>query len=347
MSNPVLVEVLRGAMVESAHQGALAIVDAQGRMVLSLGDAERLVFPRSAVKVLQALPLLTSGAADRLGLSDAELALACASHSGEPRHVQTARSMLEKAGLGPDALECGTQWPERKPVLKDMINRGENATALHNNCSGKHAGFICLACHMAQRQGVPAAGFTRGYVDAAHPVMREVSAALSEASDTDLSKVTPGTDGCSIPTYPFKLRQLALAFARIGTGSHLSPERAQAAARLRRAVAREPFMVGGSDRFDTQVMACFGEQVFCKVGAEGVYCASFPQQGLGLALKIDDGNVRGAEVAMATLIGAIVPEDERGRALIAGLRQPVLSNWNGLTVGSLRPSAALASLRLR
>ena len=341
MSNPVLVEVLRGPALESAHSGAFAVLDADGSLRASLGDIERPIFPRSAVKVLQALPLVASGAAERLGLSDAELSIACASHNGEPEHVATSLGMLKKAGLDADALECGTQWPGREMVLRGMFSRREVAGPLHNNCSGKHAGFVCVACQLAMHQGADPAEFTRGYISPDHPVMREVSAALSAATDTDLSRAPMGTDGCSIPTYAIPLRQLALGFARVGTGQGLSPERAKAARRLRQAVASQPFMVGGTARFDTPVMQQLGERVFCKIGAEGVYCASFPELGLGIALKIDDGTARAAEVAMAALIEAFVPLSEAEATLLATLSTPELKNWNGITVGSLRASDTL------
>lgn len=341
MSNPVLVEVLRGSTLESAHRGAFVVTDADGTVIASLGDIQRPIFPRSAIKVLQALPLLTSGAADRLQLSDAELSIACASHNGEPEHVATALGMLKKAGLDAGALECGTQWPGRESVLRGMFSRHEQASALHNNCSGKHAGFVCLACQLAIHQDSDPAEFARGYIKPEHPVMREVSAALSAATDTDLSRMPVGTDGCSIPTYAIPLRQLALAFARVGTGQGLSAERAKAAKRLRQAVARQPFMVGGSARFDTQVMQELGERVFCKIGAEGVYCASFPELGFGVALKIDDGAARAAEVAMAALIEAFVSLNVAEQSLMTTLSTPELKNWNGISVGSLRASAAL------
>ena len=341
MSNPILVEVLRGATLESAHSGAFVVTDTDGTVVASLGDINRPVFPRSAIKVLQALPLVTSGAAERLHLSDAELALACASHNGEPEHVATALGMLKRCGLDAGALECGTQWPAREMVLRGMFARHEQAGPLHNNCSGKHAGFVCVACQLAIAQGSDPGEFSRGYVRAEHPVMKEVSAALAACTDTDLSRAPVGTDGCSIPTYAIPLRQLALAFARVGTGQGLSTERAKAARRLRQAVARAPFMVGGTARFDTLVMQQLGERVFCKIGAEGVYCASFPELGFGVALKIDDGNARGAEVAMAALIEAFVSLNEADTALLASLSTPQLNNWNGIKVGSLRASEGL------
>ena len=340
--NPLLVEVLRGSHVESRHSGALAIIDADGGVVCTLGDTDNAIFPRSAIKVLQALPLIESGAAERFALSDAELALACASHNGEPAHVATAAGLLAKLGLDAEALECGTQWPGREAVLRAMVARGETASALHNNCSGKHAGFVCVACQMAMAQGAEPDEFLRGYVDATHPLMREVTAALASATDTDLTRAPQGIDGCSIPTFGIPLRALARAFARVGTGQGLSPSRAAAAQRLRRAVAAAPFMVGGSGRFDTQVMEALGERLFCKVGAEGVYCAALPELGLGVALKMDDGQVRGAEAVMAAVAEALLSGLTTDQAaLLAGLSDTPMHNWRGTRVGSVRAADAL------
>ncbi|KQV86442.1 asparaginase [Pelomonas sp. Root1237] len=336
--NPVLIEVLRGSTVESRHAGALAIVDASGAVHTALGDIDRPIFPRSAVKLLQALPLVASGAAETFGLTNEELALACASHSGEPEHVATAAGVLAKLGLTADALECGTQWPSREPVLRGMATRGEVATPLHNNCSGKHSGFVCVACLMARNGGAEPAEFARGYVAAEHPVMREVSSALSAATGVDVEQAPRGIDGCSIPTFALPLRSLALAFARCGTGQGLSDANARAARRLRQAAAIAPFMVGGTDRFDTRVMQAFGERVFCKIGAEGVYCAALPELGLGIALKIDDGAARAAEAAFAAVAqGLLKIEDE----LLRSYSHLQLRNWRGIDVGSLRPAQAL------
>lgn len=336
--NPVLIEVLRAGTVESRHAGALAIVDASGAVHTALGDVDRPIFPRSAVKLLQALPLVASGAAETYQLSDAELAIACASHSGEPEHVATSAGMLAKLGLTADALECGTQWPSREPVLRAMAARGEAATPLHNNCSGKHSGFVCVACLMARHAGAEPAAFARGYVAAAHPVMREVTAAISAATGVDAEQAPRGIDGCSIPTYALPLRALALAFARCGTGQGLGDANARAARRLRQAVAAAPFMVGGTDRFDTRVMQAFGERLFCKIGAEGVYCAALPELGLGVALKIDDGAARAAEAAMAAVAQAML---KTGHEVLRGYSHGVLRNWRGIEVGAVRPAFSL------
>ncbi|WP_457445416.1 asparaginase [Roseateles sp. P5_E4] len=336
--NPVLIEVLRGSTVDSRHAGALAIVDASGAVHTALGDIDRPIFPRSAVKLLQALPLVASGAAETFGLTNEELALACASHSGEPEHVATAAGVLAKLGLTADALECGTQWPSREPVLRGMATRGEVATPLHNNCSGKHSGFVCVACLMARNAGAEPAEFARGYVAAEHPVMREVSSALSAATGVDVEQAPRGIDGCSIPTFALPLRSLALAFARCGTGQGLSDENARAARRLRQAAAVAPFMVGGTDRFDTRVMQAFGERVFCKIGAEGVYCAALPELGLGVALKIDDGAARAVEAAFAAVAQGLLKTEDK---LLRSYSHLQLSNWRGIDVGALRPAQAL------
>lgn len=338
--NPILVDVMRGGAVESQHRGALALVDGDGVLRLAIGDVERPVFPRSAVKWLQALPLVASGAADALALTDEELAIACASHNGEPAHARTAAAMLAKAGLDAEALECGAHWPGLDTAVRELAASGAPAGALHNNCSGKHAGFLCLACARHGRAGLR--GFVRGYVGPDHPVMREVTASLQLATGFDLSATARGTDGCSIPTYAIPLRHLATGFARAATGTGLPAEMAQAATRLRQAVARAPFMVAGSGRFDTRVMEALGERVFCKVGAEGVYCAALPGLGLGVAIKIDDGNTaRAAEVVMAAVIEALLPLDGEDATLLRSLSEPTLRNWNGIEVGRLRATAAL------
>jgi L-asparaginase II len=343
-SNPLLVEATRGGIVESFHRGALAIVDVSGTVHTALGDIERPIFPRSAVKVLQALPLVASGAAEALGLTDEELALACASHGGEPHHARTAAAMLAKAGVEVSALECGAHWPYHDGAIKAMAAASEQPSALHNNCSGKHSGFVCLGCHLAGGRDVP--GFVRGYVEPDHPVMREVSDALQATTGWDLAQTARGTDGCSIPTYAIPLRHLAHAFARVATGDGLSPDHARAARRLRQAVAAAPQMVAGTGRFDSRVMERLRERVFCKVGAEGVYCAALPERGLGVALKMDDGNTaRAAEVVMAAVLEALLTLDEGDATFLRGFSDLTMRNWNGREVGTLRAAPALRAVR--
>ena len=332
MTNPVLIEVTRGLLVESRHRGAVAVADAAGTMVLEIGEAATPVFPRSAVKALQALPLVERGAADRYGFGDEELALACASHSGEPAHVAGVERMLAKAGLDPQALRCGAHWPIAQAAAAAVARTGA-PSALHNNCSGKHAGFLCLACAM----GVDHAEYFRPE----HPVQREVRAVLEDFTGTALVKERCAIDGCSVPTWAVPLRNLAHAFAKFGTGQGVSPERARAAARLRHACARKPWHVAGTGRFCTEVMQLFGTRVFVKTGAEGVFCGALPQQGLGIAIKCDDGASRAAQAVMAGVIARFLPLDATERAALAPLLHPTLRNWNGLDVGAVRVTDAL------
>ena len=334
MANPVVVEATRGKRIESTHRGAGAVVDADGRVVMTFGDAERAVYPRSAVKAFQALPLVASGAADRLGYSDKEIALSCASHSGSEDHVATASAMLAKAGYDERALECGAHWPLGEDEVRALARSGRTPTALHNNCSGKHAGFVCLSCVMGAEP--------KNYVAPDHAVQREVVAAIEATTGARLSEAMRGVDGCAIPTYAVPLVALARGFARFGTGQGLSPERRNAAARIRAAVAAHPVTVAGRGRFDTEVMSLLGVRVFTKSGAEGVFCAALPGAGLGIAVKADDGAGRAAQVMIAALIRRFGDFDDETKARLARFVSPRLFNWNGAEVGGLRPAGSLA-----
>jgi L-asparaginase II len=333
MTNPVLVEVLRGALVESRHTGAVAVVDADGKLVLTLGDIELPIFSRSAVKAMQALPLVESGAADAFGFGNRELALACASHSGEPQHTELAAAMLAKASLDECALECGTHWPMSQDATVALARSGGKPSALHNNCSGKHAGFLCGCRHM--RINHP------GYIQPDHPYQEAIRLAMAELTGFEHSERNRGIDGCSIPNYAVPLKNLAHAFARMATGKGLSADRAAAAKRLLSACMAEPFLTAGTDRADTKLMQAAPGRIFVKIGAEGVYCAAMPELGLGIALKCDDGQGRAAEVAVAAVLSNLLRGDDAVRSALAGLVEPQLRNWNGMQVAALRPAAAL------
>ena len=332
MSNPVLIEVLRGSLVESRHRGAVAIIDAAGATVMAVGDVTVPVFPRSAVKALQALPLVELGAADRYGFGDEELALACSSHSGEPVHVAVVNRMLAKAGLDVTALSCGAHWPMNQAAAFALAETGA-PSALHNNCSGKHAGFLCVACG----QGID----HRDYWRPDHPVQKTVRGVLEELADTVLPPECRAIDGCSVPTWAIPLQGLARAFAKFGSGTGLSRERAAAAARLRAACAQKPWHVAGTGRFCTEIMKLLGARAFVKTGAEGMYCGTLPEQGLGIAIKCDDGGGRASEAIMAAIIARFLPLEPAERAALAGFIHPVLRNWNGFEVGGLGVTDAL------
>lgn len=324
----LLAEVTRGGRVEARHGGAAVVVDGRGDVVFSAGDIEAPEFPRSAVKAMLALPLVESHAADRLGLDDSELVLACASHTGEARHVSGVASMLRKVGRDASGLECGTHWPTSRAAAYTLAAHGAKPGSLHNNCSGKHAGFICLACD----RGEDAAGYVRPQ----HPVMRAVTAALGDLTGATLDERNRAVDGCGIPTYAIPLRALATGFARFGSGEHLAPSRARAASRLRLAVAADPFMVAGSGRFDTRVMQRLGSRVFTKTGAEGIHAAALPELGLGIAVKCRDGAGRAAEVAVAALIARYLKLTEAEMHPLQDLLRPKLTNWSGQEIGEIR-----------
>jgi L-asparaginase II len=332
MSNPVLVEVLRGTLVESRHRGAVAVADAGGAAVIAVGDVATPIYPRSAVKALQALALVETGAADRYGFGDEELALACASHSGEPGHVAGVERMLAAAGLDSSALRCGAHYPMSQPAAAALARSGE-PSALHNNCSGKHAGFICDACAM----GVDHAGYWKPE----HPVQRQVRAVLEGLTGTVLGDDRRAIDGCSAPTWAIPLKNLAHAFAKFSTGKGLAPERARAAARLRAACAQKPWHVAGTGRFCTEIMQLLAARVFVKTGAEGVYCGALPEQGLGIAIKCDDGAGRAAQAIMAAIVARFLPLEDAERAVLTRFVHPTLNNWNGIEVGALRLTEAI------
>jgi L-asparaginase II len=326
--SPVAVLVWRGERIESRHRMAFAVADAAGALAHGHGDLSEAVLPRSAVKPLQALPLLESGAADRFSLTPVEIALACASHGGEPAHVSAVAGWLGRLGLGPDALECGAHPPSYGPAAEALAGRGEPPSSLHNNCSGKHAGMLTLARHL----GVP----TAGYVEADHPVQQRIAAILAEMADAG-PLPAPAIDGCSVPSFPLTLRQLATAMARLADPARLRPELAAACRRVQNAMRAHPDMVAGTGRACTAIMTALPE-VLVKTGAEGVYAAALPSRGLGIALKVEDGAGRAASVALLALLDALGALDEPARRAFEEIARPRLRNHRGVLVGRIEPA---------
>ncbi|MCF4165393.1 asparaginase [Zavarzinia compransoris] len=328
--DPVLVEVLRGGILESRHRGAYAVMDADGRLVAGAGDLERPRFPRSAMKILQALPLVESGAADAFACTPVELAMACASHNGEPFHVEAAAGLLARLGLGESDLACGPQKPSFGPAARALAAAGEAPCRLHNNCSGKHAGFLTLARHF----GAP----TRGYERREHPVQQAVFETVAAMAGTT-PDMPHGIDGCAAPNPVMPLSALALAMARLAAPDGLSPVRARAAARLRRAMADHPDHVAGTGRACTRLMRACRPGTVVKTGAEGVFTAIAPDLGLGFACKIDDGATRASTVLIAALLDHHGLIREEARRDVADLIETPLTNWNGTAIGLVRMAA--------
>ena len=335
MSNPVLVEVTRGNLVESRHRGLVIAVDGDGRTAFSLGETDTAVFPRSACKAMQGLPLMESGAADAYGFGNRELALACSSHSGEPEHVELAAKMLAAAGLDVSALECGAHWSSDQKTLIGQARSLEAPTALHNNCSGKHSGFICACCHSGTE--------VKGYVGYEHPLQQEIRGTMESLTGAILGTDNCGVDGCSIPTYAVPLKGLAHGFAKMATGVGLGPERARASRRLIEACMVEPFYVAGTKRACTRLMKTAPGRIFAKTGAEGVFCAAIPEKGIAIALKCEDGATRAAEAMVAATLARFFRDEPELHAALMAQANHSMHNWNGIHVGDVRVTDAFAA----
>ena len=322
-----MAEVTRGGILECVHDGHAVIARPDGTIVESWGDPSLIFLPRSASKMLQALPLLETGAG--ASLSGERLALACASHSAERIHVKRVSSWLDELGLDESALVCGPQTSRDPELAEEMIRNSEPVTQLFNWCSGKHAGFLAVAKHL---------GLDLGYVDLQHEVQRQVRDAFE-----DMTGVTCpgfGIDGCSAPNFATTLAGMATAMARYASSAGRRDKRSAAAAKLVEAMIAHPDMVAGKGRADTLLMRATQEPVAIKSGAEGVHVAILPAQQLGVAIKIMDGASRASEAAIAALLvrlGALDPEHPTAARF---LNMPVL-NWDGLTTGSVRPAPTL------
>jgi L-asparaginase II len=326
-ANPVLVELTRGNWVENRHRAAFVVCDAEGKLVAAAGDISRPVFPRSAIKSMQALAMATSGAIDRFQLTDEELALACASHQGEPEHLAGVSHFLEHLGLGVADLECGTHPPTAPAARDAMRARHETPTALCNNCSGKHSGMLAVALAL----GVP----TAGYVGREHPVQIAVRQAIETVIGAPLAIDRCGIDGCSIPTWAAPLEAFARGFARMATGQGLPADIAAAAHRIFDAATSHPFLVSGSNSLDTEAMEAFGGRLMLKGGAEGVFCGAIRDQGWGFALKIDDGHTMASRALVAALLLELAAPDAAQARLLQGYAAQTIRNVRGLDVGQL------------
>lgn len=330
-ASPALVDIVRGPMVESRHSVRFAVVDTDGKVVLGDGDAEAPVYPRSSIKPIQALAFVEAGAVDAFGLGPTHIALACGSHTGEPRHTRTVLDWLERIGCDESDLACGIHQPFGSAAALALAATGGMPGAAHNNCSGKHAGFLSLARHT----GVA----TEGYIRLDHPVQQRVLGILEQMCGLDLSGADRGIDGCGIPVFAVPLGNVALSMARLADPSDQPNSRQDAAARVRAAMTAEPFLVAGTGRFDTAIIEAFGGRVLVKSGAEGVGCASLPGTGLGIAVKAEDGAGRAAQIVMAALIREVGDPSTEERTALDPWVRPIHHNHVGTVVGEARIAA--------
>lgn len=324
--NPVLVQVWRGGAVESQHRGAWVVVDAAGSVVEGAGAFDAPIYTRSAVKCLQALPLIETGAAERFAYDDAELAVAISSHNAEAQHTERVLGVLGRLGLEVRHLQCGPQPPGDPAARAELKERGERFTSLHNNCSGKHAGFLALARHL----GVP----VERYLDPESAGQRLVRRALVDVSGVRDEDVTIAIDGCSAPTFRMPLVGLATAYARVANPSGLAPARRAACERMLGAVERFPELLAGKhERICTDLSRTTRGRLFPKIGAEAVYAIGVRGEGRGLAIKIDDGGARALHAVIVALLRRFRFASTEELAALEEWEERRLSNWAGLEVG--------------
>ncbi|MCA0849114.1 asparaginase [Salipiger thiooxidans] len=321
-----MVEIHRGPLAESLHVGHAVICDGAGQIVEAWGDPDKLVLPRSSAKMIQALPLVASGAAAARHLAEPQLALACASHEGAPLHVTAVNAWLEDLGLTDDDLRCGAEPSRDKALRFQMIRDEETPCQVHNNCSGKHAGFLTLTQHL---QAGPE------YVDPDHAVQIAVRGAFETV--TDQSSPFFGVDGCSAPNYATTMHGMARAMAWFATAGQRSDALSRAGAQLVQAMIAFPDYVAGDGRACTLLMRAANEPVAIKTGAEGYFIAILPQRGLGIALKVVDGATRASNCAIAAILvklgvlDAVHPD-------VKTFLTPEIRNWRGLLTGEIRPA---------
>ncbi|MEP5153313.1 asparaginase [Planktotalea sp.] len=332
MSAPApLAEIWRGEFLESVHMGHAVICDGAGQIVEAWGNAEEIVLPRSSSKMIQALPLITSGAADLAGLSTEQLSLACASHDGAAIHTDRVSRWLDDLELSEGDLRCGPQMPNDEPAKTNLIKTDKSPCQIHNNCSGKHAGFLTLNKHL---------GAGPEYIDPAHELQKACLDAFEET--TMVTSPGFGIDGCSAPNHATTLHGMARAMGFFASAHTRSDTVSSAAARLTEAMALHPELVAGETRACTELMRAMGGRVAIKTGAEAFYVAILPEQQLGIALKVMDGATRGAECAIAALLVRLGVLDAQHPATLKRMNAPI-TNWRGVHTGYIRSAAGLSA----
>lgn len=334
MPHAPLTEVLRGDTVESVHSGSVAVVDLDGRILFGAGDPDFVTFTRSSLKPLQALPFVRAGGLERYRFSTAETALLCASHSGEPRHVDAVAGMLERAGNGPADLQCGSHAPGHYEV-HGQVPPPPPYSPLAHNCSGKHAGMLahCVMCGYGRHD----------YLECAHPLQQEIRAAVSRMTGVPEASLASGVDGCSAPNYAVPLSRLALAFARLASPDG-DAEYGDAPARLAQAMTEHPEMVSGDGRSDLALTQAGRGDWVCKIGAEAVQAIGVRSRGIGIAVKVGDGTRRGLLPAVVSVLDSLGLVDAQARAHLAPLAAPQVRNYRGTVTGRLRPALVLDKL---
>jgi L-asparaginase II len=324
-----LVEEIRGGRVESVHYGAVAVVDRHGRLAAHVGDAEMVMYPRSSLKPLQLIALVESGGADHFGFDDRELAVMAASHSADAHHLEAVQGILDKIGLGEEALLCGAHWPSSAATSKALRTSKREPTAIHNNCSGKHAGMLAYAKYRGED--------VAGYIDPLHPIQATIRQTVAEMAGIEVEQVGVGIDGCSAPTFSLPLRATARAYAHFADPATLSESRRAAIERIARAMAAHPEMISGAQGLDCNLIGATNGQVLSKGGAEAFQGLAVRRLGLGVAIKVIDGNyMRGIPPAAIEVLRQLGALEEAELAQLSRLRGEVVTNHRGLETGEVK-----------
>ena len=333
----VLAETTRSGMVESIHHGVVAVANPAGEIVASAGDVHQMIFYRSSAKPFQAIPVVASGAADRFGLTDRELALCCASHSGQPHHQAEVRGLLAKIGLGPEALQCGSIVPYNEAEGARVRAGLQGKSALMCDCSGKHSGMLAVCVH----EGLP----IETYMDINHPLQQRILRIMAQVLRVAVADIAPGIDGCSLPTFGASVAACAKSWAALAAPDAVPAgfgrEHAAALKRLRKAMVSAPENVAGDGELVTDMMQLAGPRLYAKSGAEGLICFALPEQQLGVAIRVLDGSFRTHPVVVAAVLRQLQALDEATIAAIAARHPSELRNHNRLLVGEIRATVQL------
>lgn len=333
MGTEALVKVLRGELVESLHRGHIAVVNAKGELLYSSGNPQEVVYARSSMKPLQAIPIVETGAADHFNFDDADLSLACASHNGEDQHTERVQSILNRTQLSISDLQCGTHNPRWEETFKELIKNDEPITPIYNNCSGKHSGMLATAKYMNES--------TTDYYKLDHPVQKRILKVISELTEVPETEIEIGIDGCGVPVHGLPLINLALSFAKLADPSSLEPSRQESIKKVTSAMMAAPEMVGGTDRFCSDFMRVLDGRMFGKAGAEAVYAIGDRETGIGIAIKIEDGNGRATYPVAVEVLNQLGLLTDLQKERLSSYHYPQLKNARNETIGELRPDFKL------
>lgn len=334
LSSELIVRVWRGPITESIHRGHIAVVNHKGELLHALGNPEFFTYIRSAAKIIQALPVIETGAADRFGFTEQELAFLCASHNGEEMHVRTAESILAKVGLSSHQLQCGAHEPFHGSTASSMRARNLKPISLHNNCSGKHAGMLSLAVLWQTSLD--------DYLSIGHPVQQHMLDTISSLCMVPEDEIQLGTDGCGVPVFGLGIDKLAFAYARLGKPDQLTEARALACRKIIDAIRVHPYYLAGTDRFDTRLIQVTKGRIIGKMGAEGIFAITVPDSGIGIAIKIEDGSQRALYPAATEALRQLNLLTKSEIEALSTFHTPIVHNWQGTEVGRIRPDFRLS-----